>query len=122
MYLAFVLLLGFCCVALLYNGISIQLRNIQVQSARLFLVCFGLPVSNKKVITYSRASLAMTKTPKIWNVPRFRGVFVIARPCYNNSIFFSSIRPKLVIARPTFKQGFLFSSAGPKQSNPKNTN
>lgn len=110
MYLAFVLLLSCCCVALLYCSNTIVLRTIQAITAKLFLVCFDLPSSIRKIFTFSPASLAMTKTPKIWNALRFHGIFVIARPTFKNGFLFSSARPKLVSARPIFKHSFLFSS------------
>ena len=94
MYQTELLLLSFCCVALLYFRITIVLRNSQVLNSRLFLVCFDLPLSNKKLVTYNLASLPMTQTPKIWSLHRFHWIFVIARPWYKNNIDFNSIRPK----------------------------
>ena len=112
MYLAFVVLLSFRCdapfkvlfnieqlrcslpkakqrVAHLYSGISLWTLSL-----KLFFVCFGLPSANKKFLTYSLASLAMTKT--LWGrgISQICRAFVIARPLYKNTFNLSSIRPK----------------------------
>ena len=117
MYLAAGLLLSFCCdapfrvllitqhlrrslprakrrVAHLYCRITIQLKNDHALKVKSFLVCFGLPSSNKELFTYSLASLAMTKTLWTRGILRISGVFVIARPLVKNIIILSSDRPK----------------------------
>jgi hypothetical protein len=94
MYLAAGLLLSFCCVAHLYHRITIQFKNDHALTVKLFLVCFGLPSPNKKLCTYSLASLAMTKTLWARSILPISGVFVIARPLVKNIIILSSQRPK----------------------------
>ncbi len=117
MYLAFLLLLSFCCdapfkvqliiqhlrrslprakrrVALLYCRIIFQLKKDHTLTGKSFLVCFGLPSPNKKLFTYSLASLAMTKTLWDRSILQILGVFVIARPLAKYVIAFNSHRPK----------------------------
>src|SRR5687767_923220 len=94
MYLAFVLLLALYCVAHLYFCIPMHLKSLQALTVKLFLVCFGLPSTNKKFFTCSPASLAMTKTLWSQKILQICRVFVIARPLYKNTINLSSVRPK----------------------------
>jgi len=121
MDLAFVLLLSCCCdapfkvlfnieqmrrslprhracrggrVTLLCFSIPIHLKSLQALTVKFFLVCFGLPSTNKKFFTDSLASLAMTKTLRSQRILQICRVFVIARPLYKNTINLNSIRPK----------------------------
>src|SRR5215204_794288 len=98
MYLTAVLLLSFCCVALLYCNKSIQLKSfyfiVTHFAVRSFLVCFGLASTNKKIFAYIQANLAMTNTLRNKETLQNHGVFVIARPIYLYATNFSFLRPK----------------------------
>ena len=67
-------------VALLCFCIPIHLKSLQALTVKLFLVCFGLPPTNKKFFTCSLASLAMTKTLWSQRILQICRVFVIPSP------------------------------------------
>ena len=65
-------------IAHLYFSIAMHLKSFQALTLKVFLVCFGLPSTNKKFFTSSMASLAMTKTFWSQRILQICSVFVIA--------------------------------------------
>ena len=112
MYLAAGLLLSFYCdapfifqfiIEQIFRSLHIkrpnitgsnQFKNFQAPAVKSFLVCFGLPSTNKKLFTFPLASLAMTKILCNRSMLQTSGVVVIARPLVKNAIILSSQRPK----------------------------